>query len=118
MVCDSCEKKGKLTVLANPDKWKDGSKNNITSSTSTTSSNSTTTTGNGGPIKVGKSNKLLQKSNEQWISKSLHCRICKTKTLLNYNYCNNCAHIKGICTICGKKIIDSNILKSLKMSLT
>lgn len=103
MVCESCEKKGKLTVLANPDKWKEGSKNNV---------------GTGGVIKAGKSNKLLQKANQQWIGKDFHCRICKQKTQLNYNFCNNCAHTKGICSMCGKKVVESSVLKSLKMSLT
>ena len=91
MVCDSCEKK--LTVAANP---------GPSSKT-------------GGKIKAGKTNKLLQKAKDTWIPKDTQCRICKSKTQLNYNFCNNCAHQKGICTMCGKKTID---VSKLKMSLT
>jgi len=76
MVCDSCEKK--LTVAANP------------------GPSSKTCGGSGGKIKAGKTNKILQKAKDSWIPKDTICRICKSKTQLNYNYCNNCAHQKGI----------------------
>jgi len=105
MVCDSCEKKGKLSQLAT----------SRIKETSSSSSSSSSGGGIGGAIKgAGKSNKLLQKAKEQWIPKDSHCRICKQKTQLNYHYCNNCAHQKGICTMCGKKTVD---VSKLKMSL-
>ena len=77
MVCDSCEKK--LTVAANPGP-----------------SSKTGGSSSGGKIKAGKTNKILQKAKDSWIPNNTICRICKSKTQLNYNYCNNCAHQKGI----------------------
>lgn len=88
MVCTSCE--SKLSKLAVPDKWKEGSKNSS------------------GAVKAGKTNKALSaaKVANQWIPKDSICRICKQKTQINMNFCNDCAHKKGICTMCGKKCVD------------
>jgi hypothetical protein len=61
MVCEKCTTKlGKVIV---PDKWKDGSRNNLGSSSSSSSG--------GGSIKAGKTNKALaaKKLNAQWIPK-------------------------------------------------
>jgi len=96
MVCESCQEK--LKALACPDKWKDGGSSG------------------GGKVKAGKTNKALaaSKASSQWIPKECHCRICKTKTLGSLNFCNNCAHKKGICASCGKKTVDTS---AHKMSL-
>ena len=103
MVCDSCQTK--VTKIAVPDKWKEGSRNCVGSST-----------GTGGPVKAGKTNKALQlnKVSAQWIPNQRMCRICKSKVLANMNFCNDCAHKKGICTMCGKKCVD---ISSHNMSL-
>ena len=96
MVCESCEKQ--LSKLAVPDKWKaDGSSE---------SSN-----------KIGKTNKVLSKLSRNSSSlsdKDCKCRICKNKIQHGMNYCNDCAHKKGLCTRCGKKVIDTS---KHKMSL-
>lgn len=94
MVCDSCQTK--VTKIIVPDKWKEGSRNNVGSS------------GTGGAVKAGKTNKALQlnKASAQWIPNERMCRICKSKVLVQMNFCNNCAHKKGICTMCGKKCVD------------
>jgi cysteine-rich PDZ-binding protein len=92
MVCESCE--ARLSKVIVPDKWKDGAKNTVTS---------------GGTV-AGKTNKALGKlkAHDAYIPKEQICRICKTKTQFGYNFCNNCAHKKGLCTMCGKKVIDTS----------
>lgn len=104
MVCGDCEKK-KLTTICVPDKWTDGARN-----VASTSSNA--------GIKVGKTNKLLSKLKSTSAMPSapvkFSCRICKNKVQTNMNYCNDCAHKKGICTMCGKKVVD---VSQHKMSL-
>ena len=95
MVCDSCQKKVKTVAVA--DKWKEGSRSSL---------------------KVpGKTNKALaaHKAKQQYIPSQCLCRICKSKIQFNMNYCNDCAHKKGICTMCGKKQVNTS---SHKMSLT
>ena len=98
MVCDKCQKK--LSKVCVPDKWKDGAKNTVS----------------GGGQLAGKSNKALQKRKAavQWIPENNICRICKSKVLANMHYCNDCAHVKGICTMCGKRSVD---VSSHRMSL-
>eukprot|EP01035_Chromulina_nebulosa_P020288 gene20288-26336_t len=91
MVCDSCLPK--LSKVIIPDKWKEGSRNNSKP---------------GGAVKAGKTNKILEKSkaDSQWIPKEHKCRICYSKVTAQLNYCNDCAHKKGICAMCGKKAVD------------
>ena len=66
---------------------------------------------------LGKTNKLLASKNisSQWIPENYTCKICKSKIQLKMNYCNDCAHKKGICTMCGKKVVDTS---SHRMTLT
>ena len=77
-----------------PDKWKDGSRNNLAL----------------GGIKAGKTNKVLQKKtiSDKYIPSERICKICRSKIQSNMFYCNDCAHQKGICTMCGKKVIDTS----------
>jgi len=92
MVCEKCQTK--LSQLCVPDKWKDGASNTVS----------------GGGIRAGKSNKMLQKMkpNSLWIPQNNSCKICKSKVLANMNYCNDCAHVKGICSMCGKKSVNTS----------
>ena len=99
MVCDSCQTKlGRVCV---PDKWKEGARN----------------TPSVGAIRPGKTNKLLaaKKLSAQWIPEESNCRLCQSKIQKSMHYCNDCAHKKGICTMCGKKVIDTT---RYRMSLT
>jgi len=82
-----------LKPVCVPDKWKDG--------TSTSSSSSSS-------LKVGKTNKALAniKALADLTPKNNICRICKSKVQPLMNYCNDCAHKKGICTMCGKRAVD------------
>ena len=56
-----------------------------------------------------------KKVSEQWVPESRHCRLCRSKVLARMNYCNDCAHKKGICAMCGNRAVDTS---SHKMSLT
>lgn len=56
-----------------------------------------------------------RKASEVWLPSKRACRICKSKVMLQMNYCNDCAHKKGICTMCGRKSVDTS---GHKMSLT
>eukprot|EP01038_Epipyxis_sp_PR26KG_P003964 gene3964-5684_t len=115
MVCESCELKQRTICV--PDKWKEGSKNHVSSS----KSSSSTANSNFGGVKAGKTNKALASLskkanfNAQWLPTNHTCKICKSKVLQNMNYCNDCAHKKGICSMCGKKTVDT---ASYNMSLT
>ena len=101
MVCDKCQ--GKLSKVIVPDKWKDGATNTVAS----------------GGIRAGKTNKLLAAKNKsssaQWVPTERRCRICKSKVMAQMNFCNDCAHSKGICAMCGKRSVDTS---QHKMSLT
>jgi cysteine-rich PDZ-binding protein len=100
MVCDSCQTK--VTRVCVPDKWKEGARNTIVA---------------GGKAKPGKTNKLLaaQQVGAQWLPQETKCRLCKSKVQANMFYCNDCAHKKGICTMCGKKVVAT---EQYNMSLT
>lgn len=90
MVCDSCQ--GKLSKVIVPDKWKAGARNVV------------------GPVKAGKTNRLLARAaaGSQWIPDESRCRLCRSKTTAGMHYCNDCAHKKGICSMCGKKTVDTS----------
>eukprot|EP01116_Phalansterium_solitarium_P012835 TRINITY_DN29495_c0_g1_i1.p1 TRINITY_DN29495_c0_g1~~TRINITY_DN29495_c0_g1_i1.p1 ORF type:complete len:104 (-),score=22.82 TRINITY_DN29495_c0_g1_i1:108-419(-) len=103
MVCDTCQKK--LDTIATPEVWKEGSRG-----------------AEPGQRKVGE-NKLLSKSAKRkfepygkgGVSYGSVCRICKSQLHQSGNYCQGCAYKKGICAMCGKKVLDT---KGYKMSST
>ena len=85
MVCEKCEKKGKLGKVINPDPWKAGSSNNTMPGSSS------------GSRKVGENKLLTSKKNRfnPTDSDFKKCRICKQKvrrfqiarTLLYFCFC-------------------------------
>ncbi|KAI7872612.1 PDZ-binding protein [Mucor mucedo] len=96
MVCKKCEKK--LTTLAAPDKWKDGSKNVLAGSSG----------------RKLNQNKLLSRSAKLSRFNPLEskCKICKTKVHQDKaHYCQDCAYKKGICAMCGKQVLDTSSYK-------
>eukprot|EP00884_Botryococcus_braunii_P022043 jgi/Botrbrau1/8522/Bobra.0029s0026.1 len=94
MVCTTCE--NKLSKVACPDKWKDGSRN----------TNETR--------KIGQ-NKLLSKSRFNPYAKQAKCQTCKATLHQEAQYCQSCAYVKGICAMCGKQILDtSNYKQSMR----
>ena len=92
MVCEKCERKGKLGKVINPDPWKAGSSNNTTPGASS------------GSRKVGENKLLTSKKNRfnPTDSDFKKCRICKQKVncsnmtsfLVDGCYCN-------MCTLCS-----------------
>lgn len=100
MVCEKCEKK--LGKVITPDPWKSGARN---------------TTESGGR-KVNENKALTSaKSRVDPYGQTLRpCRICRTKVhQLGSHYCQACAYKKGICAMCGKKLLDT---KNYKQSST
>ncbi|ESO07184.1 hypothetical protein HELRODRAFT_156728 [Helobdella robusta] len=92
MVCDKCEKK--LGKVVTPDPWKKGARN---------------TTDDGG--RQLNENKALtsKKSRFNPYQKSFEkCRICKSTVHQPGNhYCQGCAYKKGICAMCGVKVLET-----------
>ncbi|KAH8833117.1 PDZ-binding protein [Flagelloscypha sp. PMI_526] len=92
MVCGKCEKK--LSKLAAPDPFQSSSK-----------------AIKEGTRKVGE-NKLLGKpgsSRARFSPYQSGCKDCKQPTTQNKaKYCHGCAYKKGICSICGKKVLDTS----------
>ncbi|KAI0033917.1 PDZ-binding protein [Vararia minispora EC-137] len=95
MVCAKCEKK--LSKLAAPDPFQ-----------------SSSTSIKEGSRKVGE-NKLLTRPGGSSGSKNRYspygsgkCKDCKQPVTQNKaKYCHGCAFKKGICSICGKQILDT-----------
>lgn len=91
MVCEKCEKK--LGKVITPDPWKAGARN--------------TTEGGG---RVINENKALTAKKARFTpyGKFAECRICRQKVhQVGSNYCQGCAYKKGICAMCGKKILET-----------
>ena len=99
MVCDKCERK--LGRVITPDTWKSGARN---------------TTESGGR-KVGENKALTamakNRHNPYASAAALaKCRICAQKVhQTGSHYCQGCAYKKGICAMCGKKLIQTKNYK-------
>uniref|UniRef100_A0A4W5KW95 Cysteine-rich PDZ-binding protein n=5 Tax=Salmoninae TaxID=504568 RepID=A0A4W5KW95_9TELE len=103
MVCDNCEKK--LGRVITPDTWKDGARNTTESGGRKLNENKALTSKKarfdpyGKPGKSGKSGFGI-------------CRICKSSVHQSgSHYCQGCAYKKGICAMCGKKVLDTKNYK-------
>lgn len=103
MVCEKCQKK--LGRVITSDTWKAGARNTIES----------------GGKKVGE-NKLLTAKKNRWTpyqasssgsgsarSTSFNkCRVCGSAIhQAGAFYCHGCAYKKGICAMCGRKMLDT-----------
>ncbi|XP_052602461.1 cysteine-rich PDZ-binding protein isoform X1 [Peromyscus californicus insignis] len=95
-VC-GCEKK--LGRVITPDTWKDGARN---------------TTESGGR-KLNENKALTSKKarfDPYGKNKFSTCRICKSSVHQpGSHYCQGCAYKKGICAMCGKKVLDTKNYK-------
>ena len=87
MVCEKCEKKGKVGKLVTPNPHESTSKSNRS---------------------VGE-NKLLSSKKSRfnpYTDKFVKCKICFSKVhQLGSHYCQECAYKKSICAMCGKKLM-------------
>ncbi|KAL4455051.1 hypothetical protein ABPG74_006433 [Tetrahymena malaccensis] len=93
MVCDKCEKK--LEKLATPDTWKDGAKNG----------------GKEGGRKVGQNMLLSSKAKVGFDPFGNKCKLCKQKVPKSDQYCQGCAYKKGLCKMCGVKVLDTKFYR-------
>mmetsp|Transcript_2316 Transcript_2316/g.2410 ORF Transcript_2316/g.2410 Transcript_2316/m.2410 type:complete len:112 (-) Transcript_2316:135-470(-) len=107
MVCGKCEKK--LGRLITPEVWQDRPSG---SNKAKKTSSSTTKTSSGRQVNV---NMLLIKKSTTKASSSQpygrKCRICKTSIEGRHHFCQSCAYTKGICSMCGKKVLDTSMYK-------
>nr|CAD7195050.1 unnamed protein product [Timema douglasi] len=96
MVCEKCEKK--LGRVITPDPWKSGARNTVES----------------GGRKIGE-NKAITGNKSRfspYTAKFETCRICRQKVhQVGSHYCQACAYKKGICAMCGKKLLDTKNYK-------
>ncbi|XP_059086317.1 cysteine-rich PDZ-binding protein-like [Tigriopus californicus] len=100
MVCEKCEKKGKLSKVVTPDPWKSGAYKHA-----------------GG--KTLNENKLLTAKRKRFNPTSVDfpkCKICKSRVhQFGAHYCQECAYKKAICALCGVKLMKT---KNYKQSST
>ncbi|KAF8365781.1 hypothetical protein PRIPAC_83610, partial [Pristionchus pacificus] len=94
MVCDACQKK--LVKIVGVDPYRNKTHNKLQGVSKK-------------PIPA--QNKLIgQNKKTELVTKK--CRICKCNCHQpGCHYCQNCAYQKGICAMCGKKILDTKCLK-------
>ncbi|VDP96440.1 unnamed protein product [Echinostoma caproni] len=86
MVCEKCEKK--LGKVITPDPWKAGARNTVSS----------------GGRKLNE-NKLLTAPYTKSFRK---CRICAQSVHQpGSHYCHSCAFKKGICAMCGVRLVNT-----------
>ncbi|KZT10739.1 uncharacterized protein LAESUDRAFT_734532 [Laetiporus sulphureus 93-53] len=82
MVCKKCE--SKLSKLAAPDPIKEGSR------------------------KVGENKLLTRPGSSKTRFQVRKCRDCKSTVTQNKaKYCHGCAYKRGVCAICGMKVLDT-----------
>ncbi|XP_053397393.1 cysteine-rich PDZ-binding protein-like [Mercenaria mercenaria] len=92
MVCEKCQKK--LGKVITPDPWKSGARN--------------TTEGGGRSVNENKALTMKKNRYSPYSTAFEKCRICKSSVhQKGSHYCQGCAYKKGICAMCGKKIINT-----------
>ena len=97
MVCKKCEAKSSQTVIC-PDVWKEGASN---------------TTYGKANLKINR-NALLGKGTRASAAKPYQrkCKICKQQCNTEGSYyCQACAYSKGICAMCGVKVVDTKMYR-------
>lgn len=94
MVCDKCLKKkqekgqGQGSIV--PDRWKDGAANH-------------------GKVSATDKRVTAKEINNPYSKgKMRSCKICKIETIPEGHYCGTCAFKKGICSMCGKKLVNTS----------
>mmetsp|Transcript_6503 Transcript_6503/g.7957 ORF Transcript_6503/g.7957 Transcript_6503/m.7957 type:complete len:107 (+) Transcript_6503:76-396(+) len=102
MVCKKCEKKLKAVIC--PEPWKAGSKNSKAGAVGRKVNQNRLL----GCAKL-KHGSIKKKKFQPFNKKK--CKICKQQLHKPGYYCQGCAYEKGICTMCGKKILDTQYYK-------
>mmetsp|Transcript_16555 Transcript_16555/g.29720 ORF Transcript_16555/g.29720 Transcript_16555/m.29720 type:complete len:106 (-) Transcript_16555:211-528(-) len=101
MVCKKCEKKLKAVIC--PDPWKAGSKNSKAGDKGRKVNQNKL-------LGMARLKKVAPKKKFQAFNKK-KCKICKQQLHQPGYYCQACAYNKGICSMCGKKILDTTFYK-------
>mmetsp|Transcript_15405 Transcript_15405/g.19600 ORF Transcript_15405/g.19600 Transcript_15405/m.19600 type:complete len:117 (-) Transcript_15405:431-781(-) len=109
MVCDKCEKK--LTKVVCPEVWKgegNTSKRKINENKILTSQRPSARVSSGPPTSsVGPERR--QRKREGFNPYARKCKICNGSiSLQGAYYCRDCSYKKGICAMCGKKVLDTS----------
>eukprot|EP00741_Cyanophora_paradoxa_P020986 tig00021319_g20260.t1 len=86
MVCDKCQKN--LTKVVTPEVWKAGA---------------------GKAPAPGKTNAALTKRYMPYGTQ--RCTVCRSQLHQPGKYCNGCAYKKGVCSMCGVKVLDVSYYK-------
>jgi len=94
MVCEKCEKK--LEKLITPEVRKGDTK--------------TPAIGKEGGRKIG-GNMMVEKKKFKYDPYTSKCKICSAKIATYAHYCQKCSYVKGICSMCGKQILDVKMYK-------
>jgi len=63
-----------------------------------------------GPSRKITENKLLS-AKKRFSPYEAKCKICKSPVTQGHIYCQGCAYKKGICSMCGKMILDVKVYK-------
>ena len=91
MVCEKCSKK--QNKLATPDVWKEEAPKKT------------------GARKVGANMLLEKRSVAQFDPYGSKCGTCKKPVTKDSVFCQHCAYKKGVCQMCGVKILDTKYYK-------
>jgi hypothetical protein len=114
MVCDRCAKKQAPLVV--PDKWREGSRTvdhlaaPKRSKAHTGSSVSSESKDDLAGRDVGGNRILLgnKRARVTGSGSSSKCRLCGGQLLAGHHYCHHCAYKRGICSMCGRKLLDTS----------
>lgn len=64
------------------------------------------------PKRKGPSNMLLVARKRHRVDPiGRNCRLCEKSVQGMYHFCNKCAYTRGVCAICGRKVLDTRFYK-------
>ncbi|CAO1617929.1 unnamed protein product [Sympodiomycopsis kandeliae] len=127
MVCAKCEKKLTKVAASDPFRNRDVS-GSLKTKPSASISSSSSSNSKSASASIGPTNKLLGNSNRfnpykpssstsTALGSGGKCKICQAKvSLQGGTYCNSCAYKRGVCSICGKMLLDNKAKAGMKMS--
>src|SRR5690606_7173124 len=87
----------KLDKVICPDVWKDGANNTIESGGRKKNENKL----------LGRNRRKMEPYGKKGSMYTTKCKLCNEGMKTTGHYCQKCAYKKGICAMCGKKILDT-----------
>jgi len=109
MVCADCEKKlGKLAV---PDKWRPSGGGGAAAAAAgrtgpAAAAAAASAPGTSKALALSKNSLLFKKQHTRDMLAQGKCKLCNGAVHQRGAYCQQCAYKKGICAMCGKKVLD------------